>query len=209
MKLYRLAMVLSALTWALSGCVHSGPPPKLASNPDIPFNGPALPVVLGREIERSAPDKTRPVSEAVRNYLRDALEEALESRQVFRIVQAAPGTASSSNLAVVTASITLARVNTFTLNGGPFVGFERASFDATMEVRLQRPGRKDLVFFGQSSVKKTEDTVIVASKQFKDWPPEDSWAAVACKQALQQACQKMAVQIETERRVVPETLADK
>jgi hypothetical protein len=195
----RFPLLLTLLV--ISGCASSNPRlPLASSSPDIPFSGPALPVVIGREVSRGKAGDTRLISEAVRDYLHDSLEEAIASRRVFTVIEAPPrGAANPPDIARITASIISAKRRIVTMELGPFASRQTAFLDVRMEVRLERPGRSDLVFSGHGSVAQTDNAVIVASKQFKDWVFDDSWASVACMQALRQACKALGDQIESER----------
>ncbi len=209
MKLRRSTAVLLALAWGLSGCVHHGSHPGPSTektNPgpsavsDTQVNESALPVVVERSVGRKYPDQSSPVSENVRNYLRDALEESINTYSAFKVSQDALVTTEPSRLAHISASIISVRKNIIQFTIGPFAGVQKAFLDAEMEVRLVRPGQADLVISGKSHVSQSEDTVFVAPKQIKDWNPDDSWASVACTEALQAACRELARKIATEPR---------
>ena len=204
MKLRHSIALLFALAWGGSGCVNGRPHPESSAVSDAPVSGSTMPVVVERNVNRKDPDKSRFASEAVRNYLRDSLEESITACGVFNVVEDVPGATEHPDLAHISAAIISVRRKVITFSGGPFASVQKAFVDAEIEVRLTRPHHVDIVVSGKSHVSQSEDAVIVAARQFKDWIFDDSWASVACKEALQKACHELAdkIKITTDQRVL-------
>ena len=201
MKLFSLATGLLALSWALAGCASDGPPPT----PPVPhvanYSGLRVAVVVDERVGRKKHVKATFPSEAVRNYLRDALEESIASQPVFTVIGVAPGISETTNFPHVSAAIVSVRRITITGMLGPLFSSQAAVIDATMEVRLVQRGREDIVYVAETNATETAEAVVVAAKQYKDWGFDDSWASVACTEALQMACGQLAAKVESEQRM--------
>jgi hypothetical protein len=147
-------------------------------------------------VSRKNPDKSRFLSEEVRNYLGDALEKSIINCGVFKVGQDDLEATPSSRPAHISVSIVSVRKYVVGVSVGPWAGAQKGFLDAEMEVRLARPSQADLVISGKSHVSQSEQTLIVAPRQFKDWTIDDSWASVACTEALQNACGELARKIK-------------
>jgi len=203
MKLIYLAVVLFILAGTFSGCV-SERHAQIAPVPPVPplpiFTGQRLQVVVEETVARKEGSKSSFVSDDVRNNLRFVLENYIDSKPVFNVLAVVPGASVDTNVPHVSAAILSVRHEVFSLLPGPLGSLQKGYVDAKMEVRLARPGQLDMECIGKATVASSAESIILEAKQYKDWVFDDSWASVACKEALQSACDQLAARVEAEQQ---------